>query len=482
MQNLTFVPLAREPERAVSFLPDSYLKEVYALGLKELKVALDVNVLGLDFRPSETAPNKWFGSEFYLATLLSEIMKREPNCEILEDKYREALDKVTKCSKSPCWLQNTDSYNNQKYALVAYDAHRRIVKRFIGLPSRGFVVSTICEESGCFSPRRDEATFIEWAKMGDHRSIINGFWSKQAFRRMMRALYEQSYSAFLRRGPFHRQYSNFDLTDSASGRYKHPQVVRQSRFHENLSYRLRKLGVEPLNEYGWRTAESNEERDNLPTRVSFTMTGTDTNRTQGESRIHRSGVTRQDMLDVNFDQMEECSGASAESAIQARQALSDAERAVECAATMRERHAAERVAELGEALDRVPALDEFTEACATVSSAISDVANSQNVSRQQLAEEMRTAQPPDRVRHTSSYQAYIDDLHGRNFDLLYRASNCEPDGEAPVEDESDEPVFDESCSLDRDRVPVDWDAARARVARVSSMPSEWIGHQRDLSG
>ena len=143
MEKFTFVPLAVDLERAANMIPDTYLSDMYVAGRRELESALDVNVLGLPQEAGDPAPNKWFGSEFYLATLLSKIMERATDCEILDNKYLEALDKVKKCAKAPCWLRNRESHKNQLYALMMHDAHKRMMKRFMSLPLTETVFSII---------------------------------------------------------------------------------------------------------------------------------------------------------------------------------------------------------------------------------------------------------------------------------------------------------------------------------------------------
>lgn len=427
MKNLTFVPLAVSPELAVDRLPSDYLTDMYDRGRQELESALNVNVLGLCREISDPAPNKWFGSEMYLATLLSKIMERATDCVILDSRYLEALDKVKKCAKAPCWVTNKDSYKNQLYALMAHDAHKRMMKRFMTLPTTGCTARTIindCQfQRGYLSgpDTRTEDTLLFWARIEPNHTINGAFWSEQAFRRMHRVLYEQSYHTFLRRGPFHQHYRNFDINDSLSQRYTYPQVVCARNWHENLGNRLRRLGVNTDNPCaetrtmsGWREAtDLTGWAAEVPAEVPVDPAMDDIPDTnQVESRIHRSGITRQDMLEI---QPELDENGNPEPTMLEMSAEEAAEAAREAQPVPDEAQ---------------PVPDEFTEACnnvtrqtrrttGTVSEAVQ---NLRRLRREEWCQEMRTRRPEGEVIPNPVYHQHTDGLQNMTFDLHYTES------------------------------------------------------------
>lgn len=426
MESLTFTPLVADPSRSTSLLPEAYLNDMYALGKTELESALDVNVLGQYREVSNPAPNKWFGSEMFLATHLSKIMERATNCEILDNRYLEALEKVKKSTKAPCWLRNRESHNNQLYALLMHDAHKRMMKRFMSLPLSNQSVRDII--SACQFQRgylgglgsRTEHTLLYWAQMERNHTVNDMFWSERALRRMHSTLYTQNFLTFLRRGQFPSHiYRNFRVRDELSERYTFPQVVRRSKWNENLSNRLERLGIEthrrPTNTMsGWREAsdlrewsyaESNEERasNNNVTNVTFTMEQTDSDTRQSEDRIHRSNVTREEMME----------------AVQAPG----------------EPTMLEHAAELARAA--TPALDEFTEACRNFTRQVGRASSIteeplqnnesvQNIERLrrdyegELVQEMRTARPENEevvMTPSPAYHRYIDAIQNHPFNM-----------------------------------------------------------------
>ncbi len=308
-------------------IPAVYLNDMYDVGKAELESALNMNVLGLVREVSNHAPNKWFGSEMYLATYLSKIMERTTGCQILDHKYLEALDKVKKSAKAPCWANNAESHRNQMYALLSHDAYKRLLRRFMGLNASHDTVQRMIgdctfqrgylEETGV----RSEHTLEFWGQMTEHgEHTINGmFWSERAFGRMHRALYQQCLQTFFRRGPFYERYRNFSVKNDLSQRYTFPQVVRSTKWNENLRNRLRRFGIETISnaQYGWRawqdevSSEENESDSQSHDQIMNARFGdvytsppepvgptTHNENRQSETGIHRSGVTREDLMNV----------------------------------------------------------------------------------------------------------------------------------------------------------------------------------------